>query len=244
MHRDTPQHDVRSRFARHVAMNGRWRPALLAAVLVPTLAACGVVGGMIGPVDVEDPLAVDGHVVHASFEEGSLAPAAAAHGGEAGTFTVDDMEIDLRGFSVGDLHIDAGFEPDVRLTGGPMAAAPDSFTVTAVDFEATLDDAGHDRVTFTKRVELDGVTFAKGAACDGPESCTYTYDGTASLTGVLQLDWNDLTDLAHFVAILREAPEPNEGTLTVDVEVDSDPSLAGYSAEFTMVSSGTSIELQ
>lgn len=215
--------------------------AALAAALV--LTGCGVVANFVPPIEVGDPLGVDGQRVDATLAPGSYA-ALTSHVDTTRSFDLPDLEQDLYGFSVDAFEADAGLEPTVELRGGSTETDyPERFTVERARVEATLADDANGSVSFERDVAL-GLTFVRGACAS--TGCSYSYDGDVDeLAGALTLAVTDGAELDRLVAILKlgDRETPNTGSLRVAVDFESDADLAGLTASFTLTSEGSTIEL-
>lgn len=216
--------------------------ALAAAALVT---GCGMVATFVPPLSVGDPLGVDGQTVTATLEEGGLAAQRTTHLDETRSFDVPDLEEDLRGFSLAGFHTQAGLTREVTLSGPVGATAsdfPERFTLTRAVVEAELWDDVNGRASFARDVDL-ALPFERSAcAADG---CRYAYVGAEPLADALNVELTDREVLDTLVAILirGDRETPNRGTFRVALEMDSEASLAGYSASFELTSDGSTIKL-
>lgn len=210
-------------------------------LLAGTLTGCGVVAAVIPEIGVGDPLGVDGQEFTTQLAAGGLEAQAQSHQTMHRNLNVRDTDMDLRGFSLARFHANVGLQPEVRLSAPLGAEYPAEFTVTEVRVSASLSDE-NDAVALQMNREL-ALTFAKGA-CDAT-SCAYRYDGAESLKDALDITVDDKTKLKSLVAVLRLADREtlNEGTFSLAVEVDSDPSLAGFQVTFGLTSEGSKIKL-
>lgn len=240
MTRSTPTHTLP-----HPRSRGRALAAVAALLLAVLLSGCGLVAAFVPPLDVGDPLGVDGRDLSATFGAGPIDSQIVAHVDHTTTFDLPDLEQDLHGFSLASFYTNAGLETGVTLSG-PLGALADSyperFTVTGALVEASLADDVNGSVSFAQRFDL-ALPFER----DGCEvsSCRYRYAGSEPLADVLDLELTDRADLATLVAVLVRGDEetPNRGSLRVAVEVDSTPGLGGFTATFTLVSTGSKIRL-
>jgi|GEM_PF-1260632 len=234
--------------ARQPKRAGRARLAAISsgiAGVAMLLAGCGVVAAFVPPLSVGDPLGVDGQVVTATLDDGTLATQSVSHLDETRSFDVPDMDEDLRGFSLAGFHTNAGLENRVTLTGpagSSVADHPETFTISRAVLAATLRDDVNGSVSFTRDVVLE-LPFARGE-CD-LDACTYTYVGTEALTDALNVDLTERDDLETLVSILmlRGDETPNHGTFRVAVEIDADAPLAGFTVTLELTSEGSTIRL-
>lgn len=239
MHRSVPRTTYPERRPRRVSIT------IGIATVAMLLSACGLVAAFVPPLSVGDPLGVDGQVVTAALDGGGLAPQATSHLDETRSFDVPDLDEDLRGFSLAGFHTDAGLESVVTLAGplGTTASDhPEAFTVTRAVVEGTLQDDANGAVTFTRDIALS-LAFSR-ADC-GVDACEYAYAGTDTLDDALSVELTDRDDLERLVSILmlRETETPNRGTFRVAIEIESDTSIAGFTATFTLTSDGSTIRL-
>ncbi|MEX2502772.1 MAG: hypothetical protein WD336_10380 [Trueperaceae bacterium] len=219
------------------------RLVLLAGLAAAFLTACGVIAAVAPPIDVGDPMDVDGTSVEAELVSGGLSTAALAHLGATKAFAFGDMEVDLRGFSIASFYTNVGLSDTVRVTGGGVESDyPTSIEVTGGRLSATVEDDVNGNVTFGVEADLS-LTYERDSC--SVDACSYVYAGDDPLDGVLDLRLTDSGDLATLVAIIREGdtPSPNRGELEIGIEVDSDPALAGFTATFTLTSDGSRIRL-
>jgi hypothetical protein len=231
------------------ALNLRGRN--LRALLLPLpllLAGCGVVAAFIPPIGIGDPLAVEGQSLTTTFGgEGipglTLQVLSEAESTVAHSF--EDIELDLRGFSLSEFHAAVGMDPVVVLQApDPLAAFPDSFDLVGVAATATVSDEVHGEAVLSMersvyaRFELDADSCAVG-------TCSYRYADGDPFEDLLSVRVTDWSTLAAFVQIVRLDGDPsmNTGTFSVRLTADSEPSLDGFSATFTLRSGGTVIKL-
>lgn len=231
-------------------MRGR---TILRALLLPIpllLAGCGVVAAFVPPIAVGDALGVEGQSLTTTFgsiDGARLGTQAFSSADTTVEREFDDMELDLRGFSVAELHAGIGLDPTVVLrTSSTLAAFPSEFTITKVHATATVSDDVNGRATLTTEREIH-LTFALDTSSCTADTCRYAYAGGDELEDVLSVGATraDGDTLATFVDIVRfsGAPSLNTGSFSLSVESDSEPSLDGFSATFTLRSGGTVIEL-
>ncbi len=200
--------------------------ALLAAALAVALAGCGLVP----PVEVNDPLGLDGETADIAFGAdaltASLAPAAVEGSGE---ITIDFADADW---------------PDVPLSPGRLAnelsiatatldagegAAPETITLSDIDVHvyvwhgaATYDAAAAENRA-TASVEGAGPVTLERGAC-GLDSCEYAYDGSVPAFGEVTFTGDDV---ARAVNVITKSPEPNHVRLVVTLQGEPEGSLAG-----------------
>lgn len=215
--------------------------AFAIAAIVPVLGACGLVGAVVPPIDVGDPLGVNSRVVMAQLQDGALVQQAASHVDRTVSFDLRDREQDLRGFGVAAFYTNAGIDPEVTMAVPNGAEAPEQFTLSRALIAADLSDANAD-VAFEHSVSLD-LVFER-SACEG-DTCTYTYTGSEDIGSVLDMEWTDRAELDKVVDILLRGNEdtPNHGSFRVALEVESDTSLTGFTAMFGLSSDGSKIKL-
>ena len=111
---------------------------------------------------------------------------------------------------------------------------------------ATLQDDvnGETMLDFNHDLNL---VFTRDAACDLTAlSCDYRYVGEeVALASALSISENDGGTLRAFVDIVRLGAQntPNTGRFSVSISADSEPSLDGFSATFTLRSGKASIKV-
>ena len=237
-------------------MNFRYLFALAPALLltVALMTGCSLVAAFIPPVEVADPLGVDGQsltllfgaVNASSSSEAAPTPQALSQAQAAVTRTFDDQELDLRGFSLASLDVEMGLESTVSLTRPVTARFPTSFTLVQTSGVATLQDDANGEATLDFAHKLD-LVFTRDAACDlAALSCDYRYVGDdAALASALSIAEKDGGTLRTFVDIVRLGVQntPNTGRFSVGLSVDSEPGLDGFSATFTLRSGKASIKV-
>lgn len=226
----------------------------LRALLLPIpllLAGCGVVAAFVPPIDAGDALAVEGRSITTSFRDPNvvnLVPHATSTSHASVQRTFEDTALDLRGFSLARLRAGIGIDPTLIVTApSDTTDFPERFTLTHVRATATVSDAVNGSATMTTERAVD-LTFALDASSCTADSCAYVYaGGDDALADVLDITVGkaDGDTLASFVDIVRldGVSSTNTGTFTLQADADSDPSLERFTAEFTLRSGGTVIEL-
>ena len=229
--------------ARHQAQH---RGALLTLASLATavlISGCGVIAAFMPPLHVGDPLGVNDQTIVAVLEEGGITTQSiTTHLDATRTVDLPDLAADLHGFSLAGFHTNAGLAEEMHLSGSVGDDYPERLTVTRAVIEAELRDDVNGSVAFSRDAEL-ALTFERGEC--SAVGCAYTYAGTESLAGVLDVDLTDRDALANLVSILmlHETETPNSGTFRVAIEVEASIPLNGYVASFTLTSTGSTILL-
>lgn len=212
------------------------------------IAGCGVVAAFLPPIEIGDPLAVEGQTLTTTFDGdggSSLSTLVYSEAQSTVTHSFDDIELDLRGFSVQEFHASIGIDPVVDLSApDALSAFPDSFAIVQVAATAAVSDDVHGEAilsmekTVWARFELDP------GSCS-LSTCSYRYVEGDPLEDLLSISVTDPNVLQKFIEVVRLEGESsvNRGSFSLGVVVDSDPSLSGFSATFTLRSGGTSIKL-
>lgn len=224
--------------------------ALLSSLGV-LLAGCGVVAVFIPPIEVGDVLGVDGQTLEVTFGEPGAALATQVASSSSITFeqSFDDQEFDLYGFSLQDFVAVIGFGPTVQIVAPLGGSYPDSFTLTHASVSATLGDEVHGTATMTLERDL-ALVFERDVAGCTALGCSYVFRGEIGLlaeamTLIASENPDAAVTLRRFVDIVRldGAPSPNRGSVTIGIEVDSEPGLAGFDGSFELESGGATIRL-
>jgi len=243
MIRSTPRPAPRPTSPEH--RSRRFAVAIGITAAATLLSACGLVAAFVPPLEVDDPLGVDGQAVTATLDDGGLSAQSTSHLDVTRSLDVPDLDENLRGFSLAGFHTNAGLQESVTLsvpTGTLASDSPARFTVTRAVVEGTLQDDVNGNVSFTTDVVLD-LPFELETC--GQLACTYAYVGSAPLEDVLDVELTDRDDLERLVSILMlgDTETPNRGTFRVAIEIESKTTIAGYTVEFTLTSKGSTIEL-
>ena len=215
------------------------------------LAGCGVVAAFVPPIEVGDALGVEGQALTTTFGTTSTAGLSTQAASTADTSVerqFEDMELDLRGFSLAELHAGIGIDPTVTLIApSALAEYPEVFTLTSVSASATVSDDvnGSATMRMSRTVDLTFELDSDGCTLD---ACSYAYAGSADdLADMLGITTTkaDGDTLATFVDVVRlgGAPSMNTGSFSLSMTAEGEPSLDGFSATFTLRSNGTVIEL-
>ena len=221
---------------------------LLSAFLFSmVLTGCGVVANLIPPIEVGDMFGVDQQSVTAQFSDGQgLVTQAVSSAEDTIERSFEDMDLDLRGFSLKEL--DAGISIDTSLTLTRVSSAaefPVMFTLTKLSVDATVSDEVHGSANLEMEHSAS-LVYERVDSSVTATSATYTLVSGSAL-GALSIEVNaDERDLlAKVVDIIRLDGESsvNAATVKVSLEADSNPSLAGFSATFKLISEGTKVKL-
>ncbi len=219
--------------------------AIGVGTLALLLGACGVIAAFVPPISVGDPLGVDGQVVTAALQDGTITTQSTTHLDTTRSLDVPDLEANLHGFSLASFHTNGGLANQMTLsvpTDGSASDHPPRITITRALIEARLWDDVNGSVTFTHDRTL-ALPFER-TSCT-LDACTYAYAGTETLADVLDLEITDRSTLEKLVSILvlRETETPNQGTFRVAFEIEAGTDLSGYEATFTLTSRGSVIRL-
>ena len=229
-------------------MNARY---FLVVALPVLLSGCGLVAAFVPPIEIADPFGVEGQSLTTTFADADTRQAgltSQANSQAQATFTrtFDDQELDLRGFSLARLDVQVGFGSEVSLSRPVTGRFPTSFTLVRSAGAANLSDEANGAATLAFSHDLE-LVFTRDAACDvGALSCGYAYVGDpASLASALSVSVSDRSTLAAFVAVLRLDGQntPNTGRFAFALTAESEPTLDGFSATFTLRSGKATIKL-
>ena len=224
---------------------------LLSALTLPVvLSACGLAGAIIGPVEVGDALGVNGKALSATFAGGAdgnllaLSTDALSTATGSAEYSFDDQELKTRGFNLVDVKAEVGIEATVVLRA-PLGETsyPESFTLSAVEAEATVGDEVNGSVTLKESRGLE-LTFKKGTC--SATSCDYIFEGDAVLLAdALSVREGDNSLLRKFVKIIKldDSNSPNSGSFSVVLSAESDADLAGFKATFKLINKSTKIRV-
>lgn len=224
---------------------------LLSALVLPVvLSACGLAGAIIGPIEVGDAFGVDAQSLSAQFSQNdqgmsvlSLSSQAVSTATGSAEYSFDDSELDTRGFSLVDVKAEIGIEANVVLTAPLGASYPESFTLNAIDAQATISDAVNGEVTLQESRALE-LTFTKGSC--GATSCDYVFDGDSDLLAdALSVSEGSNSTLKTFVNIIKLNGQntANTGSFSVVLSADSSTDLSGFSATFKLINKSTKIRV-
>ena len=224
---------------------------LLSALILPAVVTgCGVVGSIIGDIEVGDALGVDGQSLTATFSEGdsgsllALSTQALSSATGKADYSFDDQELKTRGFSLVDVKAKIGVAPVVVLSApAGVSSYPEAFTLTQLDASATVGDEVNGSVTLSESRELN-LTFEKGDCTLA--SCEYRFTGEVSLLAdALSVNEGDNSLLRSFVKIIKLDGEnsPNTGNFSVTLSAESDADLSGFLATFKLENKSTKIRV-
>ncbi len=222
------------------------RLAVVGAALASLLAACGLVATFVPPIEVGDPMGIDGAEVRGELGSERLAPAAVSYLGARFPLAFDDMlsRDDLRGFSIASFTTPVVLDPRVRVEGPDGTTEgdyPDTVTVTGLWMNVSIEDDDHGPVTFGGSATDWNVAFDK-ESCDA-DGCTYRATvGPDSPVQVRATDPDDLRTLVDILAI-DDGNTPNRGHLDVEIRVDAEPAVHGFTATFRLATDGSRVRL-
>ena len=216
----------------------------LSLVLAAFLTGCGLVAAFIPPIEIGDPLGVAQQTLTTTFgSSGALRTQAISNGERTVSRSFEDVEFDLRGFSLAELNIPVGLGTTIKLHAPSADAAfPQQFTLTYASVEGSVTDAVNGTATMTVEHSLD-LTFVLNESTCNAGTCNYTYAGSEDLAQVLTVNVADGAVLQQFINVIRLAgePTPNIGQFTMSLTADSEPALDGFSATFVLHSKGATI---
>lgn len=181
----------------------------LRALLLPLpllLAGCGVVAAFIPPIEIGDPLAVEGQSLTTTFgDEGTsgLSVQVLSEAQSTATHSFDDIELDLRGFSLSELHASAGIDPVVVLEApDALASFPASFTIMGVAATATASDQVNGEAVLSMERSASVQTELHEESCS-LATCSYRCVDGDPLEDVLSINVTAGHVLAAFVDVVR-----------------------------------------
>lgn len=207
--------------------------AALAGAAALLLSACSMLNALVPDQPVTDALGLDGQAVTLTpVAPAALGTAAAASefrdAGLSATFADLDVSQVPAGIQPSALEQEIGLGATLTVTFADGAAQPDALTVTGMDVDLTLADAGSSLSVVGSVTDLDA-SFAKDA-CTG-SVCTYAL--STSATPAMTLELADLVfDLAYEIMTTG-----GENTLSGAYAVTIDPAVDVVSIEATLVSS-------
>lgn len=222
--------------------------SLLGIVLM--ISGCGLIARLIPPIEVTDPLALDGKRFDAEMTTPanlSASLGALAQGEASLAFTFEgDPDINLRGFNVGELLSEITSDAQMTLTR-PTGGFPDDFVVTAMSLNVTVTQEDGAREVSLASEFSGNVPFAIDAACDTDTatSCSYTFSGDETdiasvLLFVLEATGQDARELVN---IVRTAGS-HTVNVTLGITTESNPDLENSTLTVTLRHVESSIKLR
>lgn len=225
-----------------------FRSAILALFIPVVLTGCGVVAAFIPPIEVGDVFGVDGQVITATFAEpAALMMQVVTVADKTIERQFDDVELDMKGFSLSRLDSKISLLPTVTVTAPDADTAfPPSFSLTHISATASVSDTPNGSADLSTSHDVKVVFSLVQGSCAGL-SCQYRYSSGDPLEGILNIQAANGREgsLRKFVQIIRldGRNTPNQGKVSVLLKVDSEPGMAGFSVAFTLKSVGTTIKL-
>ncbi|MFO7545235.1 MAG: hypothetical protein R6W77_07030 [Trueperaceae bacterium] len=194
--------------------------ALLAAIVL--LAGCGLVP----PIDVQDPLGLDGQEIDVTFGPAVTGLAPLSVGGNASaSFTFPDADL-------GDLPVNPKQivnELGIASATLDREAGPEIITLSDIDVVVRVwqGAASYDTAAANQRAEASfaasgAVTLS--ASGGGVGTTSYTVSGASGDVGLLTMSGSDI---ANLLTILSELPATNDGSIAVTLQGDPDALLGG-----------------
>ncbi len=222
------------------------RISLLSVIGAVLLGGCGLIAAFVNPIEVEDPLQLEGATITTQRLDNTALGTLASF---AGTYTTafNDFDIDLQGFGVGGFRNNISIEPSLSVTR-PDNGYPDSFNITSTTLNVTLAD-DNDNVTLESTFNAP-ITFGLDAACaSDAASCDYTFASGPDLEQALfVLAVQAASEAQRIYTIITTGQVEGEGpdnnvSATLSLETESTPDLVGGTITVTLTSLSGEIDL-
>ncbi|HEX7022171.1 MAG TPA: hypothetical protein VF171_04890 [Trueperaceae bacterium] len=215
------------------------------AALMMVLSACGLIGGIIGPQPITDPLGVD-KLDTASVDIGSVSPTAigtlASFGSETVSATFDDIDpVDLRGFTPNQIVEKVGLTNTVTVSTADASTLPENFTLSGLTLDFILFDVSDPAGVTPDSVTFDGsLAYAKDAASCTATDCSYTLTGNDIDLSAL---WTVVVSNAAKAYALVTSGGMNTVQATLSLTTNSTPELAGSTITFDLQAGAATISV-
>lgn len=168
----------------------RWRKIswLLFFPLPLVLAGCGVVAAFIPPIEIGDPLGVEGQRITASFAQATsssietqrIRPQAVSKAQTTVGKAFADSELDLRGFKIEAFHAAIGIDPGVTVFApAPDAPFPSTFEITRLSVSADVEDDVHGSASMSVEKNVSLVFELDAESCSSGACYYWLADGDA-----------------------------------------------------------------
>lgn len=220
------------------------RISLLSIIGAVLLGGCGLIAAFVNPIEVEDPLQLEGATITTQRLDNTALGTLASFAGTY-TTTFNDFDIDLQGFGVGGFRNNISIEPSLSVTR-PDNGYPDSFSITSMALNVTLAD-DNDSVTIGSVFQAP-ITFE--ADCDSDAaSCDYTFASGPDLEQALfVLAVQAASEAQRIYTIITTGQVEGEGpdnnvSATLSLETESTPDLVGGTITVTLTSLSGEIDL-